>query len=53
VPLYVVFHDRTLVELACRRPSCEAELARVAGVGQAKLERYGVSLLEQQQQLED
>jgi len=53
VPPYVVFHDRTLVELACRRPSREAELALVAGVGQAKLERYGASLLELLQQLED
>jgi len=46
VPPYVVFHDRTLVEIARREPSSLAALAELAGVGQAKLERYGTSLLE-------
>ena len=45
VPPYVVFHDRTLVELAARRPACLAELAGIGGIGAAKLERYGPSLL--------
>jgi ATP-dependent DNA helicase RecQ len=46
VPPYVVFHDRTLVEIASRPPANLAELSAVAGVGQAKLDRYGESLLE-------
>ncbi len=46
VPPYVVFHDRTLMEIARREPSSLAALAELAGVGQAKLERYGTSLLE-------
>jgi ATP-dependent DNA helicase RecQ len=41
----VVFHDRTLMEIARRRPASEAELAEVSGVGQAKLDRYGTDLL--------
>jgi ATP-dependent DNA helicase RecQ len=41
VPAYVVFSDRTLLEMAARRPTTEAELAGVSGVGPAKLERYG------------
>jgi ATP-dependent DNA helicase RecQ len=45
VPPYVVFHDRTLMEIARRRPASEAELAEVSGVGQAKLDRYGTDLL--------
>lgn len=45
VPPYVVFHDRTLIEIANRQPSDLTELAGVAGVGQAKLDRYGESLL--------
>ncbi|MCP9848171.1 HRDC domain-containing protein, partial [Synechococcus sp. Lug-A] len=45
VPPYVVFHDRTLVELAARRPLQIAELAAISGIGAAKLERYGSALL--------
>jgi ATP-dependent DNA helicase RecQ len=45
VPPYVVFHDRTLLELAARRPVNLAELAEVGGIGAAKLERYGEALL--------
>ncbi|MEB3105287.1 MAG: DNA helicase RecQ [Cyanobacteriota bacterium] len=46
VPPYVVFHDRTLLELASRRPTRRAELSEVGGIGTAKLERYGDGLLE-------
>ena len=45
VPPYVVFHDRTLLEIANRDPSCSAELAGVVGVGRAKLERYGEAVI--------
>ena len=45
LPPYVIFHDRTLAEIASARPSREADLARIGGVGQAKLERYGASVL--------
>ncbi|TVS03122.1 MAG: DNA helicase RecQ [Cyanobium sp. PLM2.Bin73] len=45
VPPYVVFHDRTLLELAERRPASLAELGGVSGIGAAKLERYGEVLL--------
>jgi ATP-dependent DNA helicase RecQ len=52
VPPYVVFHDRTLIEIAQRRPSSEEELAGVSGVGRAKLERYGADLLARLAELE-
>jgi ATP-dependent DNA helicase RecQ len=45
VPAYVVFHDRTLGELAARRPATLADLETVPGVGPAKLARYGTDLL--------
>lgn len=45
VPPYVVFHDRTLLELASRRPGDLATLATISGVGAAKLERYGEAVL--------
>ena len=46
VPPYVIFHDRTLAEMAARRPRSLAELADVPGVGAAKLARYGEAFLE-------
>ncbi len=46
VPPYVVFHDRTLMELAAARPGTSGELGGVSGIGSAKLERYGAALLE-------
>jgi ATP-dependent DNA helicase RecQ len=45
VPPYVVFHDRTLAEIAHRRPESAGALATIPGVGPAKLERYGESVL--------
>ncbi len=45
VPPYVVFHDRTLIELASRRPRDLASLAGVTGVGKAKLASYGEAVL--------
>jgi ATP-dependent DNA helicase RecQ len=45
VPAYVVFHDRTLAELAVARPRTAEELLGVRGVGSAKLESYGDALL--------
>ncbi|HPG86371.1 MAG TPA: DNA helicase RecQ [Spirochaetales bacterium] len=46
VPPYVVFPDRTLKEMAALKPTTEASLATVYGVGRAKLERYGAAFLE-------
>ena len=46
VPPYVIFHDKTLIELAAARPASAKEMAQVAGVGETKLERYGPAFLE-------
>jgi ATP-dependent DNA helicase RecQ len=46
VPPYVVFHDRTLAEMAAHRPRSAAELAAIPGVGEGKLARYGEVFLE-------
>ncbi len=45
VPAYVVFTDATLAAMAQRLPCDAAGLARIAGVGPAKLERYGADVL--------
>jgi superfamily II DNA helicase RecQ len=45
VPAYVIFHDSTLQEIAAGHPKTSAELAKLPGVGPAKLERYGDEVL--------
>ena len=45
VPAYVVFNDRTLIEMAETRPASLDEMARISGVGAKKLERYGDAFL--------
>jgi ATP-dependent DNA helicase RecQ len=46
VPAYVVFSDRTLVELATHRPESPRAMREIHGVGDTKLERYGAAFLE-------
>ena len=46
VPPYVVFHDSVLRAMVAGRPGTLAELARVPGVGDAKLDRYGDAFLQ-------
>ena len=46
MPAFVVFTDATLQLIAEQRPTSPAALLRISGVGPAKLERYGDSLLE-------
>ncbi|MBV2359246.1 DNA helicase RecQ [Thalassococcus sp. CAU 1522] len=45
VPAYVIFNDRTLIEMAETRPQTLDALARINGVGAKKLERYGDAFL--------
>ena len=45
VPAYIVFPDRTLIDMARRRPRTEAEFAEVNGVGAAKLEQFAAPFL--------
>jgi DNA helicase-2/ATP-dependent DNA helicase PcrA len=44
-PAYTVFDDKTLAAIATAMPDSLDELARVRGVGPAKLEQYGDSVL--------
>jgi ATP-dependent DNA helicase RecQ len=46
VAAFVVFHDRTLNELAARRPADLLELEAIPGIGRSKLDRYGQALLD-------
>ncbi|BBK42574.1 ATP-dependent DNA helicase RecQ [Allostella vacuolata] len=46
VPAYVVFADRTLLDMAARRPGSLDAMRQVHGVGEAKIARYGDRFLE-------
>ena len=46
LPAYVILHDKTLHELAARRPQTLSELLNVGGIGEAKAKRYGIALLD-------
>ena len=45
VPAYVIFTDRTLIEMAEKRPDTMDSIAQITGVGATKLERYGAAFL--------
>ena len=45
LPPYVVFHDRTLMDMAAQKPGTLEALGHINGVGQSKLEKYGQMFL--------
>jgi len=45
VPAYVIFHDATLVQMLRDRPQTQDEMAKISGVGAAKLAKYGEAFL--------
>lgn len=46
VPAYIVFPDRTLIEMAKTQPKSLEAMSRITGVGAKKLEQYGQTFLE-------
>jgi ATP-dependent DNA helicase RecQ len=44
-PAYVIFPDRTLIEMAKERPDTLDDLASIHGVGDVKLQKYGAAFL--------
>jgi ATP-dependent DNA helicase RecQ len=46
VPPYVIFSDKTLVEMAAYYPQSNESLLNISGVGQVKLKQYGDAFLE-------
>ena len=45
-PAYIVFNDKTLIEMAEKRPKSIDDMARIGGVGTKKLDSYGAAFLE-------
>ena len=46
VPPYVIFHDATLMAMMEYRPQTLAQMSRISGVGERKLEAYGQEFLD-------
>lgn len=46
VPPYIIFNDRTLLEMLRTRPRTLDQMAMLGGVGAKKLERYGLAFLD-------
>ena len=46
VPPYVIFSDKTLVEMAAYYPQSVSSLLKISGVGQVKLRQYGEAFLD-------
>lgn len=47
VPPYLIFSDRTLVDMCVKKPQNQEEMLQVSGVGEFKLEKYGEVFLKQ------
>ncbi len=45
-PAYVIFNDRTLIEMAEKRPVTLDQMAQINGIGAKKLENYGRDFLQ-------
>lgn len=46
VPPYIIFHDSSLIEIHEKKPRTLDEFARISGVGQSKLQRYGEAFID-------
>ena len=46
VPPYVIFHDKTLQEIAATMPQDLHQFRQISGVGESKLEKYGEEFLQ-------
>jgi len=45
IPPYIIFHDKTLRELALHKPASPEEMLTISGVGEQKIQRYGEMFL--------
>jgi len=45
LPPYIVFHDKTLIEMVKVLPKSLSEMSKISGVGEAKVKKYGEEFL--------
>ena len=50
VPPYVIFPDKTLVEMVIAKPTSEVQMLDISGIGEVKLSRYGEPFLNELKQ---
>lgn len=53
LPPYIVFSDKTLIDMCIKLPKNENEMLNVSGVGEVKYERYGKRFLDEIQKFEE
>jgi ATP-dependent DNA helicase RecQ len=46
VPSYVIFHDKTLIELATKKPMRIEDLSGISGIGDKKVQLYGRDIID-------
>lgn len=47
MPPYIIFSDKTLIDMCVKKPSDEEEMLNVSGVGANKLKKYGQRFLQE------
>lgn len=47
VPPYIVFNDRTLIDMCTLLPKDKIEMLNISGVGEAKYEKYGIRFIDE------
>ena len=47
IPPYIVFSDKTLIDMCAKHPETEEEMLQVSGVGENKLRKYGKRFLDE------
>ena len=47
LPPYIIFNDKTLIDMCVKKPTDRASMLEVSGVGEAKYEKYGERFLEE------
>ena len=45
VPPYVIFGDKTMYDIAAKKPRSKSELKNIYGLGSVKIENFGNSIL--------
>ena len=46
MPPYIIFSDKTLIDMAAKMPAYKPEMLDVSGVGENKFAKYGERFLE-------
>ena len=45
IPPYVIFGDKTMLDVAAKKPKTERELLECYGIGESKAEKFGYYIL--------